>query len=139
MNHQRSLAFTAAVVALTFASSASAQNAANPVGEEAFRVSCAVCQGSTGQGDGEFAGVLTVRPSNLTTLSARNDGIFPYLEVFQTVDGRTTPRAHGTSLMPIWGDYFKARAGESVGPYGSELLARARITALVDYVESLQQ
>jgi mono/diheme cytochrome c family protein len=139
MNQRFSLALVAAVVGLTFASPGSAQDATNPVGEEAFRVSCAVCHGSTGMGDGEFANVLTVRPSNLTTLSANNDGVFPYLEVFQTVDGRTTLRAHGTSLMPIWGDYFKRQIGESAGPYGGELLTRARIVALVDYVESLQK
>jgi mono/diheme cytochrome c family protein len=109
------------------------------VGEEAYRVSCAVCHGSTGQGDGEFADVLTVKPTNLTTLSAQNDGVFPYLEVFQAVDGRTTIRAHGTAVMPIWGDYFKRQIGDVAGPFGSELLARARITALVDYIETLQR
>lgn len=139
MKHKRSLALVAAIVGLASASPSIAQDVTNPVGEEAFRVSCAVCHGTTGQGDGEFADVLLVRPSNLTTLSANNDGVFPYLEVFQTVDGRATLRAHGTSLMPIWGDYFKRQGGEIAGPYGSELLTRARIVALVDYVESLQK
>lgn len=91
------------------------------------------------QGDGEFAGVLAIKPSDLTTLSRRNDGTFPYLQVFQTVDGRATIRAHGTPIMPIWGDYFRRQVGESAGPFGSELIARARIVALVDYVESLQK
>jgi mono/diheme cytochrome c family protein len=139
MKHKRSLALVAAIVGLASASPSIAQVVTNPVGEEAFRVSCAVCHGTTGQGDGEFADVLSVQPSNLTTLSANNDGVFPYLEVFQTVDGRATLRAHGTSLMPIWGDYFKRQGGEIAGPYGSELLTRARIVALVDYVESLQK
>ena len=128
-----------AAVSLAFASPGSAQDLTNTVGEEAFRVSCAVCHGSTGQGDGEFADVLKVKPADLTKLSANNDGVFPYLRVFQTIDGRTTLRAHGTPIMPIWGDYFKRQIGESAGPFGSELLARARIVALADYLESLQR
>jgi mono/diheme cytochrome c family protein len=139
MYHAKSVALVAAIVGLAFASPGKAQDVTNAVGEEAFRVSCAVCHGSTGQGDGEFADVLTVKPSDLTTLAASNDGVFPYLQVFQTVDGRATVRAHGTSVMPIWGDYFRRQIGETAGPYGGELLARARIVALVDFVESLQR
>ena len=138
MSKKKWLALFAGLVGLTLATQASAQDA-NVVGEEAFRVSCAVCHGSTGDGSGEFADVLTVRPSDLTKLSANNNGEFPYLGVFQTVDGRTTNRAHGTSVMPIWGDYFKRQVETSAGPFGAELITRARIVALVDYVESLQK
>lgn len=111
----------------------------NQVGADSFRVACAVCHGSAGQGDGEFAGVLTVRPPDLTKLSASNDGVFPYLKVFQTVDGRASIRAHGSPVMPIWGDTFTRELGRDAGPFGTELLVRARIVALVDYVESLQR
>lgn len=111
----------------------------NSVGEAAFSVACAACHGTNGQGGGEFADVLTVKPPDLTTISDRNNGVFPYLKVFQIVDGRTTVRAHGTSVMPIWGDYFSREAEGSSGGFGTELLVRARIVALVDYVESLQK
>ena len=131
------LSLVATMAGLAFVAPGAAQET-NLVGEEGFRTSCAVCHGMTGKGDGEFASVLTEKPSDLTMLSANNDGVFPYLEVFQIVDGRTTLRAHGTSVMPIWGDHFKREIGESAGPFGGELLARARIVALVDYVESLQ-
>jgi len=111
----------------------------NLVGQSGFETACAVCHGVSGQGDGEFADVLTVRPPDLTKLSAANDGEFPYLKVFQVVDGRTTARAHGTSAMPIWGDYFTREIGGSAGQFGTELLVRARIVALVDYIQSLQK
>ena len=111
----------------------------NVVGEEAYLAACAVCHGSTGQGDGEFADVLNVRPTDLTTLSAGNGGVFPYMEVFRAVDGREAVRAHGSSVMPIWGDYFKRQVGDVPGPFSAELLARTRITALVDYIEALQK
>ncbi|MBK8084179.1 MAG: cytochrome c [Devosia sp.] len=125
------------MVALGLATPVVAQD--NLVGRSGFETACAVCHGASGQGDGEFADVLTVRPPDLTKLSAANDGEFPYLKVFQVVDGRTTMRAHGTSAMPIWGDYFTREIGGSAGQFGTELLVRARIVALVDYVQSLQK
>lgn len=138
MHKQRNsiaLALTLAV-GLGVSSSGVAQD--NTVGEAAYAVACAVCHGSSGQGGGEFADILTIKPPDLTTISARNDGQFPYLKVFQIVDGRTTLRAHGTPVMPIWGDYFSREVEGNSGGYGSELLVRARIVALVDYIESLQ-
>ena len=135
----RLLAYLAstAVTCLGLASAALGQD--NAVGAEAYRSSCAVCHGLGGEGDGEFASHLTVRPPNLTLLSSRNNGEFPYLKVFQTIDGRTMVPAHGTRIMPIWGDYFERQADEVAGTYGVELLVRAQIVALVDYVESLQK
>lgn len=111
----------------------------NTLGAETYQVACAVCHGADARGGGEFADVLTVRPPDLTKLSQANDGVFPFLKVFQTVDGRTSIRAHGTPVMPIWGDTFKEQVGQSAGPMGAELLVRAKIVALVDYLETLQQ
>ena len=112
------------------------------VGADAYQKNCAVCHGPGGKGDGEFADMLTVRPPNLTLLSAKNDGEFPYLRVFHTVDGRTTVRAHGSTIMPIWGDYFRRTAEEAGGGtsgFEYELLIRAQLVSLVDYIQSLQQ
>ena len=95
--------------------------------------------GANAQGDGEFANLLKVRPPNLTLLSSQNNGEFPFLKVLQTIDGRAVVPAHGTRIMPIWGDTFEREVGESAGPYGAELLIRARIVALADYIESLQK
>ena len=111
----------------------------NPVGAEAYRVACAVCHGADARGRGEFADVLSVKPPDLTTLSDKNEGVFPYLRVFQTIDGRASIRAHGTSAMPIWGDTLKREVGETAGPFGSELLVRAKILSIVDYLETLQK
>ncbi|HZY48284.1 MAG TPA: cytochrome c [Devosia sp.] len=138
----RRLALYPVVVALAglgLASSSVGQD--NPTGADAFRTTCAVCHGSGGQGDGEFADVMTVKPPNLTLLSEKY-GEFPYLRVFHAVDGRTTIPAHGSRVMPIWGDYFRLKAEEAGGGKGgseNELLIRAQIVALVDYVQSLQK
>ncbi len=110
----------------------------NAVGRDAYTTSCAVCHGTDGRGHGEFAPYLTIAPSDLTKLSDNNDGVFPFLKVFQTIDGRAVVRGHGMQ-MPVWGDAFTAQVGESAGPYGAELLVRAKIVALVDHIESLQE
>lgn len=109
------------------------------IGLDSYQAHCAVCHGSTGVGDGEFADVLTVKPADLTLLASKNNGVFPFLNVLRTIDGRTTLRAHGSSVMPIWGDVFKSEVGESAGPFGSEVLVRAKVVALVDYLETLQK
>ncbi len=126
----------AASLALALTGSVSAQD--DQLGEDLYAASCGVCHGSAGLGDGEFAQYLTVRPSNLAILTSENDGVFPYLDIFQIVDGRTGVRGHGATDMPIWGAVFQ-REMEPIGQeYGAELLVRARIVALVDYIESLQ-
>jgi mono/diheme cytochrome c family protein len=136
---KRSWSFVLGALAFAFAPSVAVQAQDNTVGAGAFAISCAVCHGSTGQGDGEFADVLAVKPANLTQLAANNNGVFPFLKVFQTVDGRAMIPAHGTRIMPIWGDSFSRAIGEGAGPFGQELLIRAKIVALVEYVEALQK
>lgn len=137
---KRLVAFSAglAVMILSSASAVSAQS--NIVGEDAYTMACAVCHGADGKGGGEFAAMLTTQPSDLTVLKQNDsDKIFPYLKVFQIVDGRTQVPAHGSREMPIWGAYFRNEPSVvAAEPYGTELLVRAKITALVDYIESLQ-
>lgn len=132
-----SIAIAACSLAASLGATGPALAQDNGLGSELFETSCAICHGTDGRGHGEFGDVLTVAPPDLTLLSENNDGVFPYLRVFQTVDGRTQIRAHGVS-MPIWGDVFARELGETGGPYGQELIIRARMMALVDYVESLQ-
>jgi mono/diheme cytochrome c family protein len=110
----------------------------NHIGEQLFMESCAACHGANGRGHGEFSEYLTVPPTNLTVLKKENDGLFPYLRVVQIIDGRKGVRGHGSSKMPIWGKVFSREAGETSGPFDAELLIRARIVALVDYIDTLQ-
>jgi len=112
----------------------------NIVGEDAYTMACAVCHGADGKGDGQYAAMLAAKPADLTVLKKNDsDKIFPYLKVFQTVDGRAVVPAHGSREMPIWGAYFRGEPSVvAAEPYGTELLVRAKITALVDYIESLQ-
>ena len=115
----------------------SAQDAA--IGAAQYTTDCAVCHGTTGKGDGVMAKILTVKPANLTILAKNNGGEYPFLRVFQTIDGRTQVTGHGDRAMPIWGDVFEADSSLPPGTYGSETMVRARILELVYYIQSIQE
>ena len=116
---------------------ASAQPA--PSGADEFRMFCAVCHGKDARGDGPLAKILTLKPADLTQLAKRNHGQFPAEKVTETIDGRTQVNGHGTRDMPIWGTRYEAVVGKEYGPYGSETAVKARIAALVEYLQSVQE
>lgn len=86
-----------------------------------------------------MAGSLTIKPSDLTQLSKKNDGKFPLLRVFQIIDGRALVTAHGTREMPVWGQRYMEDTGDTYGPYGGEAAVRARVLELAYYLQSLQK
>jgi mono/diheme cytochrome c family protein len=105
-----------------------------PTAAETFATHCAACHGPQGEGDGPVAPTLAVTVPNLRTLSRRNGGRFPAEAVASYIDGRRYPAAHGSRLMPVWGDVFSAT---------KDLVPRAedpevRITAIVEYLRELQ-
>ena len=114
----------------TFAS----PNAALSEGKEHFHKNCAICHGVDGKGGGAFSELLNISPPDLTILSRKNKGSFPYSDVYNSIDGRDFPRAHGESDMPIWGERFK-RSVEG----GNETLIRGRMMEIILYLKSLQQ
>lgn len=106
-----------------------------------YQTFCASCHGAAGQGDGPIAAMLKVAPSNLTTLSQGNGGVFPRERITQFIDGRSDSMAHGSREMPVWGDWFTQQdlndqlfLAEKV----RNLSVQARIEGLVVYIESLQ-
>ena len=86
---------------------------------------------------------MKIAPSDLTVLSKNNGGVFPVERVISIIDGRDFVKGHGTRDMPIWGkDYSleKVEAAEYYfdAPYNMELYVRARILALIDYLNRIQ-
>ena len=82
----------------------------------------------------------TVVP-NLTELSKKNHGVFPFARVYDTIDGTQSVSAHGTKEMPIWGTRYKIEAGERIYDdfrADPEPFVRARLLALTEYVYRLQ-
>ena len=116
---------------------AAAQDAS--IGSHEYIVSCAVCHGVDGKGDGVLAVLMTVKPADLTQLSKNNGGEYPFLRVYQTIDGRMQVTGHGDRAMPIWGDRFEIETGVEPGTYGSEQMVRARILELVYFLQTIQE
>lgn len=109
-------------------------------GEAFYQIACADCHGLDGRGAGPMAPFLTVTPSDLTTLTQRNGGVFPFRAVFDVVDGRTVVPPHGARPgMPLWGTVFQDFARERFGPHGTESYVRGRLVELVLYLETIQQ
>jgi mono/diheme cytochrome c family protein len=98
--------------------------------KQMFDSYCAVCHGKDGKGDGPAAKALTKAPADLTKISARNGGTFPDVRVRRFIEGLDEVPAHGTRDMPMWGELFR-----SLGPDTAQL----RISALADYLKSMQQ
>jgi len=99
---------------------------------------CALCHGESGRGDGEYAMFLKIPPADLTQLSAKNGGAFPFNQVYRVIDGRADLRAHGPREMPIWGYEFKRLAVRSSEHVNPEVYAAGRIFLLIRHIRSLQ-
>ena len=103
-------------------------------GSELFKTYCAACHGTSAHGDGPLAANMKKPPPDLTQFAARNGGVFPAALVAQIIDGRQPVKGHGGPDMPVWGDAFRAsRLGSS------EESVQARIKALVEYLERIQE
>ena len=113
------------------------QQAALTDGEELFHELCAACHGVNGTGDGPAASAMAKPVSNLTILTASNDGVFPFKQVEKSITGKSQVVAHGTIDMPVWGQRF-----EELRPdwkqFRRKALARQRIYNLTLHIESLQ-
>lgn len=130
-----------AVALLTaLASTAFAAEPARSLGKLEYEGHCAVCHGDTATGFGAFGGMMTGRVPDLTTLSKRNGGVFPFSRVYETIDGTQLLKAHGTREMPIWGQRYRIEAAKYYVdiPYDERAFVRARILALTEYLSSLQ-
>lgn len=135
MNTARSLCLALAF-ALPLASHGRADESG--AGGQLYMQSCAGCHGESGAGGGEVAKVLNIAPPDLTGLSARNDGVFPMLQVIHIIDGRTGVRAHG-GPMPIFGAMYTASSGSGADDYSAIIEVRGRILSLAMYLESIQK
>lgn len=104
-------------------------------GARLYRENCATCHGQTGVGDGPMVPHLGSSPSNLRTLSAMNNGVFPRMAVTRQIDGRDMRAVHGSGDMPVWGWQFSRRDNDMRDPVQQ---TQARIDALVDHLQTIQ-
>jgi len=108
-------------------------------GAKEFQQRCALCHGANGKCDGPYAFALVFKPSDLTTMLADNNGVFPFLENYLIIDGRELVKSHGPRLMPIWGDRYNTESSYEVEPEYGDTLVRGRILELILYLYSIQE
>lgn len=106
-------------------------------GRTAYLENCASCHGVDGTGDGPLARGLSTAPPDLTTIAARNGGVFPTNQVMSTIDGLDRGE-HFSAAMPEFG----------AGDMGATVIVEEdglgtpvpmQLLALAEYLESIQR
>jgi len=104
-------------------------------GWHVYQEKCAVCHGFEGLGDGPLKDLLITKPADLTKISKRYGGDFPFWEIYEIIQGSKAPLSHGTREMPVWGEEL---ANDATG-VSNENLMQGRIKALLTYLKSIQK
>ncbi len=101
-------------------------------GPDLYRAYCASCHGLDAKGNGVMAASMKARPSDLTRISLRNNGVFPLMHMERIISGEEQPASgHGSRDMPVWGPVF-SRVTNDVD------LGRVRIDNLARYLRDIQ-
>jgi mono/diheme cytochrome c family protein len=104
-----------------------------PSGKIMFKQYCAACHGLDARGHGPARAALKGPAADLTTLSKRHGGEFPYDLVTNILRFGPGVAAHGSSDMPTWGSIF-----QHMDNY-NQAVVQKRIANLCDYLASLQE
>jgi len=106
-------------------------------GRATFTDACAMCHGNYAYGDGASGAMLKKKPADLTQLRLKNGGEFPWIYVYEVIDGRRPVDSHGKDGMPVWGKIWT----DSI-PYetqrNADVYVRGRIFELLLYLDSIQ-
>lgn len=127
-------------VALLAVSACLAQGGPEPVARQDFQTFCVSCHGAGGRGDGPLAASLTPAPSDLTTIAARNGGVFPTTRVMSVIDGYTRGQHAYADPMPEFGTLLTGRSvlyDDGLG--GPPVPVPERLRNLAAYIERLQR
>jgi mono/diheme cytochrome c family protein len=104
-----------------------------PSGKVMFKEYCAACHGLNAKGHGPARAALKIPAADLTTLSKRHGGEFPYDLVTNVLRFGPGVAAHGSSDMPTWGGIFQYMDNYN------QAVVQKRIKNLCDYLASLQE
>ena len=125
-------ALLAAPFAFSDGQSISAKAAEGEVsGADEFQRYCALCHGRDGRGLGPVSDAMTRPAADLTLIAKRNDGVFPFEKVAETIRHGGGIAEHTRSRMPAWSKNLSAGSGPAH--------ADAIVLAVTKYVQSLQE
>jgi mono/diheme cytochrome c family protein len=102
------------------------------VGKDMYVQYCAACHGKDGKGGGPAAPALKAAPADLTRLTERNQGKFPDVRIARLIDGSDDLAAHGSRVMPVWGEVFHQMDGNGMST------TKMRVANLTAYLQSIQ-
>jgi mono/diheme cytochrome c family protein len=105
-------------------------------GEQLYRRFCASCHGLEGRGDGPVASTLRVEVPDLTRPVPRSPALDPRERIARIIDGRYIIAAHGTRIMPVWGEDLTRL---EIGNPDAERSTQIVIGRLADYIAGLQR
>ena len=114
------------------------------IGKREYALSCVVCHGDRGKGDGPLVEYLKKPPTDLTRIQKNNSGVFPFDRLYAVIDGRKPVGAHGLREMPVWGREYRDDAADLSRGFGitrrdAESYVRGRIISLIGYIYTLQE
>jgi len=102
-------------------------------GADLFKAYCASCHGMNAKGGGPMAASLKTKPPDLTRISERNGGTFPFARVQKIISGeQQLSSGHGSREMPVWGPIFSQVTRNDLD------LGRVRIDNLTRYLRDIQ-
>jgi mono/diheme cytochrome c family protein len=102
-----------------------------PSGGQIYKQYCAACHGVDAKGNGPVRVRLKIPAPDLTTLTKRHGGKFPYAYVTGVLRFAPGVPSHGSGSMPMWGPLFEY--------YYNKSSAQQRIRNLSDFLVSLQE
>jgi len=107
-------------------------------GRHLYEKFCVGCHGQGAIGNGPLADSLSSKPADLTKLTKRHGGTFPFWHTYRVIDGRQQVEAHGNRDMPVFGIWFRIPDDEvSIESEWADQV-RGRIWQLLSYLESIQ-
>ena len=112
-------------------------------GKAEFEATCAICHGSDAKGRGSFTLFMTKPVPDLTSITKRNNGEFPFMRLYEMMNGPGEIPGHAIREMPIWSEYYKDQAPKELGPFYnySDVVAfvNTKTMSLLAYVASLHE
>lgn len=103
-------------------------------GRQDFQENSVACHGSDATGSGKLGERLIEPPKDLTEISSRNGGAYPFWKIFEIISGEKQVEGHETFQMP---QYSKRMRGDDFAPGYQP--THVRILSLTHYLESIQK
>ena len=122
----------------SFSSELTSQEEVISYGAKTYYRFCSVCHGEDAKGNGPFSENINVNPPDLTMLSHNNEFSFPWVQLYEVIDGKSDIKAHGSKEMPIWGELFDLNRWSSSNIENANTIVHGRIFELLMYLNSIQ-